>query len=270
MDHYMRCNALTCRSQLKDKAVVTTCSCYQEFLSKNFTEKYTGLKTETDKAAFNANSEISSLRKKVLDLEASQDELKKKNQELVNQCREKSKRLSQMTTLYNLLKARTLHSQMETAAADSVAKTLRTTSSRSDQPDIATPSGSSYAPSISTISRASFPRASPSRESVSRISLPRTTFPVDADGVEQLHPFQKSGSAGSGSSSRSNLVSKTPVKDTSMGPPIWPASWTRSRSLHHRTRLPRGSSRPSSRGTIRPEVLAAGFGKPFDIEAPNH
>ncbi|KAJ5718441.1 cyclin [Penicillium malachiteum] len=212
-----------------------------------------------------------------LDLQASQEELKKKNQELVDQYREKSKKLSQMTTLYNLLKARTLHSQMETAAADSVTKALKTPTSRSGlKPGAVTPSGSSYAPSIQTISRAPLPRASSSRESVSTISIPRTSFPVDADGVEQLHPYQKSGSAGSAgstSSTRSNRVSKNLVKDTSMGPPLWPASWTRNRgssssSLHHRTRLPRGSSRSNSRGTIRPEVLAAGFGKPFDIEAP--
>ncbi|KAJ5714663.1 uncharacterized protein N7483_011844 [Penicillium malachiteum] len=196
---------------------------------KNFTEKYTGLKTETDKAASNANSEIFSLRKKVSDLQASQEELKKKNQELVDQYREKSKKLSQMTTLYNLLKARTLHSQMETAAANSVTKTLKTNSSRSGQPTVATPSGSSYAPSLPNIPQTSFPRTSSSRESVSTISVPRTSFPVDADGVEQLHLYQKSGSAGSGSSSRSNRVSKTPVKDTSMGPPLWPASWTRNR-----------------------------------------
>ncbi|KAJ5638579.1 cyclin [Penicillium herquei] len=312
MDHYMRCNALTCRSQLKDKAVVTTCShifclecadgsglshsaiekrrcpacqtslsnpddavatilnptedyktsvlsgldpytimecagralgfwayqstqeiCYQEFVSKNFTEKYTGLKTETDKAALNASSEISSLRRKVSDLQASQEELKKKNQELVDQYREKSKKLSQMTTLYNLLKARTLHSQMETAAADSVTKALKTPTSRSGlKPSATTPSGSSFAPSVPTISRAPLPRASSSRESVSTLSIPRTSFPVDADGVEQLHPYQKSGSAGSAgstSSTRSNRVSKTPVKNTSMGPPLWPASWTRNR-----------------------------------------
>ncbi|KAJ5712537.1 hypothetical protein N7493_009005 [Penicillium malachiteum] len=208
----------------------------------------------------------------------TKEELKKKNQELVDQYREKSKKLSQMTTLYNLLKARTLHSQMETAAADSVTKALKTPSRSGLPPSVATPSGSSYAPSIPTISRASLPRTSASRESVSTIYIPRTSFPVDADGVEQLHPYQKSGSAGSAgsagstSSTRSNRVSKTPVKDTSMGPPLWPASWTRNRgsssnSLHHRTRLPRGSPRSSSRGTIRPEVLAAGFGKPFDIEA---
>lgn len=38
---------------------------YQEFLGKSLTEKYTSLSTQMDKVIHNANSEISTLHKKI-------------------------------------------------------------------------------------------------------------------------------------------------------------------------------------------------------------
>lgn len=58
-----------------------------------------------------------------LDMQEAQEQLQKKNQELADLYREKSKKLSQMTNLYNLLKARAMRSQMQNAASDTVSQT---------------------------------------------------------------------------------------------------------------------------------------------------
>lgn len=59
-----------------------------------------------------------------LELEHGQEQLQKKNQELVNVYRDKCKKHAQMTNLYNLLKNRAIRSQIQTAVSDTVAQTL--------------------------------------------------------------------------------------------------------------------------------------------------
>ncbi|KAJ5643439.1 uncharacterized protein N7484_005946 [Penicillium longicatenatum] len=83
---------------------------YQEFLGKSLTEKYTSLNMQMDRVVLNANSEISNLHSRLSDLQAVQEQLQKKNQELVDLYREKSTKLTQMTNLYNILKARAMRS----------------------------------------------------------------------------------------------------------------------------------------------------------------
>ncbi|PYH42304.1 uncharacterized protein BP01DRAFT_405292 [Aspergillus saccharolyticus JOP 1030-1] len=265
MDFYLRCNSLKCRAQLKERAVVTTCShifclqcasdlglshptsaerrcpacqtilvnpddavatilnpsedyktsvlsgldpntimeCagrallfwtyqttqeifYQEFLGKTLTEKYANLNTQMDKVIHNANSEISALQARLSDMQTTQDQLRKKNQDLVDMYREKCNRFTQITNLYNLLKSRAMKSQMQTAASDSVHRTLsslvppapRTTAT----PAHAAPSGHSMFP-----------------------QTPIHRYPVDHAGVEQLHRHQRSGT---GSSSRGGARAK--------------------------------------------------------------
>ncbi|GLA35302.1 hypothetical protein AnigIFM63309_010705 [Aspergillus niger] len=97
---------------------------YQEFLAKTLTEKYTNLNTQLDKVVHNANSEISALQARISDMETAQDQLRKKNQELVDMYREKCKKFTQMTNLYNILKSRAMRSQMQTAATDTVSQAL--------------------------------------------------------------------------------------------------------------------------------------------------
>ncbi|KAJ5811370.1 cyclin [Penicillium riverlandense] len=332
MDFYLRCNSLKCRTQLKERAVVTTCShifclpcadslglshptaghrrcpacqtvllnpddavstvlnptedyktsvlsgldpgtiveCagralgfwsyqttqeifYQEFLGKALTEKYSSLSTQMDKVIHNANTEISSLQSKFAgqqhcpqptevtltprpDMQARQDELHKKNQELAELYREKSKKLSQMTNLYNLLKARAMHSQMQTAASSSVSQTLHSLdrSSRSGPPPVAP--GPPPMPTVSS--------------SIPHRSL-TPAYPVTTDGVEQLHRYQRSGT-GSSKRVRTKDVDAVAV---AMPPPTGRLPWnTRNRHRspekvassakpQHRTRLP-GPSRP--------------------------
>ncbi|KAJ5453579.1 uncharacterized protein N7458_004535 [Penicillium daleae] len=165
---------------------------YQEYLGKSLTEKYASLSTQMDKVIHTANSEISTLHGKV---SAAQEQLQKKNQELVDLYREKSKKLTQMTNLYNLLKARAMKSRMETAASENVSQTLNTLSSRTG-------------PTV--------PPAQPgtSMPNIQKARTPKTpSFPFSPEGVEQLHRYQRSGT---GSSKMSRLQ---PGGKSAMPPP---------------------------------------------------
>lgn len=129
------------------------------------------------------------------DLQAAQEQLQKKNQELVDLYREKSKKLTQMTNLYNLLKARAMKSRMETAASENVSQTLNTFSSRTG-------------PTV--------PPAQPgtSMPNIQKARTPKTpSFPFSPEGVEQLHRYQRSGT---GSSKMSRLQ---PGGKSAMPPP---------------------------------------------------
>jgi E3 ubiquitin-protein ligase CCNP1IP1 len=58
-------------------------------------------------------------------MQLAQDQLQKKNDELIALYQEKCKKHTQMTNLYNLLKSRAMRSQIQTAASDSVSQTLK-------------------------------------------------------------------------------------------------------------------------------------------------
>ncbi|CEJ58040.1 Putative XAP5 domain-containing protein [Penicillium brasilianum] len=328
MDFHLRCNSLKCRTQLKEKAVVTTCShifclgcadglglflptaedrrcpacqtvlsnpddavstilnptedyktsvlsgldpntimeCagralgfwayqstqeifYQEYLGKSLTEKYSSLSTQMDKVIHNANSEISTLHSKVSDLQTAQEQLEKKNQELVDLYREKSKKLAQMTNLYNLLKARAMKSRMETAASENASQTLNNLSSRTGptmppaQPGPAHP-------------RMSMPN-------IQKARTPKTpSFDFSPEGVEQLHRYQRSGT-GSSRMSRPQMGG-----NPTMPPPVGHAVFnirtaqTSATSQQHRTRLPHPNRPPTVMSRLPPadEILAR-FGK---------
>ncbi|KAF9893263.1 hypothetical protein FE257_011693 [Aspergillus nanangensis] len=306
MDFYLRCNSLKCRVQLKEKAVVTTCShvfclrcadslglshpapeqpqcpacqtilsnpddavmtvlnptedyktsvlsgldpniimecagrallfwtyqttqeiLYQEFLGKTLAEKYTALYTQMDKVIRNANAEISTLQTRLSDMQASQTQLQKKNQELVDIYRDKSRKLAQITNLYSLLKNRAMRPQMQSAVSDSVFQTLNTlTSSRNIH--------------STSSSRQSSGIPGPPQTPSSRL---QNTFPLNQEGVEQLHRHQRSGTGSSkGVKRKADMVT--------MPPPDRPGVPTRNRDLpsatpQHRTRLT-GPPRPST------------------------
>ncbi|PLB47515.1 cyclin [Aspergillus steynii IBT 23096] len=304
MDFHLRCNSLKCRSPLKERAVVTTCShifclkcadtlglshpttnerhcpachtllvnpddavatvlnptedyktsvlsgldpntimecagrallfwtyqttqeiVYQEFLAKTLTDKYATINTHMDKVIHNANTEISSLQTRLSDMQASQEQLQKKNQELVDLYRDKCKKLTQITNLYNLLKSRAMRSQMQTAASDTVSSALNTMGRSGNRPPVSAPT---------TLLAASVPLQTPA-------SFPQNTFPVNQDGVEQIHRHQRSGT-GSSKKARAAVAA--------MPPPGRPLGITRNRDMpnatpQHRTRLT-GPSRPST------------------------
>ncbi|OKL57511.1 hypothetical protein UA08_07247 [Talaromyces atroroseus] len=99
--------------------------CYQEYLSKGLTEKYSTLNTEKEKVINSANTEILGLQGKIADMQLTQDQLQKKIEELSSLYQDKCKKHTQMTNLYNLLKSQAMRSQIQTAASDSVSQTLK-------------------------------------------------------------------------------------------------------------------------------------------------
>ncbi|PLN83920.1 cyclin [Aspergillus taichungensis] len=309
MDLYLRCNSLKCRSQLKERAVVTTCShifclqcaetlglsrpdsgerrcpacqatlinpddavatilnptedyktsvlsgldpntimeCagrallfwtyqssqeifYQEFLGKTLTEKYTGLNTQMDKVVHNANTEITTLQSKLSEMQDTHEQLGKKNQELADLYREKCKKFTQITNLYNLLKTRAMRSQMQTAASDSMSQALRSLAPPQVEPHATMPPLSNTVPGP--------PPQTPS-------SRQQSAFPVDTEGVEQLHRHQRSETGSSRGTKRRAAVS-------AMAPPSRPVGPIKNdlpqATPQHRTRLtgPPRSSRPST------------------------
>ncbi|EKV15820.1 hypothetical protein PDIG_12730 [Penicillium digitatum PHI26] len=216
--------------------------CYQEYRAKTLTEKYASLNTQMDKVIHNANTEILSLQNKLSDMQSSQEDLQKKNQELNDLYRDKNNKLAQMTNLYNLLKARAMRSRMQTAASDTVSQALSTLN----------------APPPVSISRSDVPALLPAP--ITR--NPKTpTFHVNPDGVEQLHRYQRSGN---GSSKRART--RTP-RETPMPLPTGP-NWDGQKSkapdhaLQHRTRLPRISRTPTVSSELPPgDALTQRFGR---------
>jgi E3 ubiquitin-protein ligase CCNP1IP1 len=134
-------------------------------------------------------------------MQSAQEDLQKKNQELNDLYRDKNNKLSQMTNLYNLLKARAMRSRMQSAASDTVSQALNSLPSLNAPP----PSVSVARSIVSPVLPAHTMRPSQSQ-----------SFPVDTDGIEQLHRHQRSGT---GSSKRART--KNP-KSAPMLPPVRP------------------------------------------------
>ncbi|KAI1205886.1 uncharacterized protein F4807DRAFT_464348 [Annulohypoxylon truncatum] len=204
MEHVLRCNALKCRKELGDRALVTTCShifcldcaarlgltsqghephnscpacgsrltspddavisnlnpsedyktsvlsglspniiiecasralsfwayqatqevVYQEHLSKALTEKYSNLSVHLDKVINEANLEITSLQNKLTGMRMEQDSLRRKNEELTQAYKEKSRKLLQIQELYDKLKRKAMLGQIQDAAEDAIDSTL--------------------------------------------------------------------------------------------------------------------------------------------------
>ncbi|KAL3446856.1 hypothetical protein BJX65DRAFT_105222 [Aspergillus insuetus] len=298
MDFCLRCNSLSCRAPLKERAIVTTCShifclqcadslglsrpigierrcpacetilnnpddavntllrptedyktsvlsgldpttimecagraltfwtyqtsqeiTYQEYLVKSLTDKYTNLNTQMDKVIHNANTELSTMQSR---LSAAQEQLRKKNHELVEMYREKCKKFSQITNLYNLVKSRAMRSQMQTAAATQAVNSLELP--RHDPVALA---ANPFAVSA--------PPQTPSM-------YQQQAYPVHLEGVEQLHQHQRSGTGSSKGRQAADAIA--------MPPPSRPVAALRrgdppNATPSHRTRLA-GPSRPST------------------------
>ncbi|KAI5293240.1 hypothetical protein KEM52_005723, partial [Ascosphaera acerosa] len=99
---------------------------YQEYLGKGLTEKYGALSKQMDKVVHDANLEISSLQARLQDTQLAHDQALKKNQELIELYRDKCRKHTQVTNLYNILKGRAMRSQIQTAATDQLSHTLAT------------------------------------------------------------------------------------------------------------------------------------------------
>ncbi|KAI9723940.1 MAG: hypothetical protein M1812_000658 [Candelaria pacifica] len=103
---------------------------YQEYLAKTLTDKYATLSSHMDKIIHDANTEISTLHNKLSSLQLEQNDLQKKNHELVEAFREKSRKHIQTQELYDKLKRRTLLSQVQNAASEAVDQTIHSSGDR--------------------------------------------------------------------------------------------------------------------------------------------
>ncbi|TGZ80811.1 hypothetical protein EX30DRAFT_307066 [Ascodesmis nigricans] len=97
---------------------------YQEHCANALREKYTTLSGQLDTIIHEANTEIARLTEKVRVMEVAEEELKRKNHELLEGWREKGRKLAQTQELYDKLKRRTLISQVRTAADENLNQVL--------------------------------------------------------------------------------------------------------------------------------------------------
>lgn len=133
------------------------------------------------------------------EMQSAQEYLQRKNQDLNDLYRDKNNKLAQMTSLYNLLKARAMRSRMQTAASDTVSQALL---SLNAPPSVSIPlSDALPVPPV------------PNKRN------PKTpTFSVNKDGVEQLHRHQRSGT-GSSKRAKTRTTREGPMPPPSR--PIW-------------------------------------------------
>ncbi|KAL1971371.1 hypothetical protein VTN77DRAFT_323 [Rasamsonia byssochlamydoides] len=131
--------------------------------------------------------------------------------------REKCKKHTQMTNLYNLLKSRAMRSQMQTAASDSVSHTLNSLPGTRNAEMLSMNHGR--------------PVQQP-RQQMPTSSRHFNSYQTDQHGIEQLHRHQRSGSW----SSRGGGLADA----TAMPPPKRPFTTTvrPHPTPQHRTRLP--------------------------------
>ncbi|CZR63206.1 related to lactose regulatory protein [Phialocephala subalpina] len=103
----------------------TTEIVYQEYLAKNLGDKFSTLSTQMDKLIHDANSEISNLKNKLANIQVDQDTLRRRNEELNQAFREKSRKQMQTQELYDKLKRKAMLSQVQEAALDAVDHTVQ-------------------------------------------------------------------------------------------------------------------------------------------------
>ncbi|KAK2627801.1 hypothetical protein QTJ16_002447 [Diplocarpon rosae] len=99
-------------------------SVYHEYVAKNLTDKYNTLSTQVDKIVHDANSEVSSLRNKISELQINDENLRRKNEEVMQALREKTRKHMQTQELYDKLKRRAMLGQVQDAASDAVDHTI--------------------------------------------------------------------------------------------------------------------------------------------------
>jgi len=155
--------------------------------------------------------------------------------------REKSKKHAQTQHLYDTLKKRILMSQVETAASDNVARTLKTIASGT-RPGTFNGTGFTQATSLGT-------NTGHERES--------NGIPVNENGVEQLHRRQRQGS---GSQASGDLAMPPPnhipschqMQNITTATPIHRTRLSGARSAATRSQIPMSTSRPTFLGEYRP------------------
>jgi E3 ubiquitin-protein ligase CCNP1IP1 len=226
-------------------------------LCKNLTEKYGHINSQLDKVVNEANAQLQNLQNKIqgwdsqavhglymiltfkTGLTIDSRSLHEKNNELIEMYRDKSKKHAQTQHLYDTLKKRILMSQVETAASDNVAQTLKTMAGGA-RPGTFNGIGFAQAGGLDV-------NAVRERQS--------NTIPVNEHGIEQLHRHQRQGSGSNTSGdmaampppdhipSRHRVQSTTPLHRTQL-PGARPAA--------PRSQIPMSTARPAFVGENRP------------------
>ncbi|KAF3225884.1 hypothetical protein TWF106_001757 [Orbilia oligospora] len=97
---------------------------YQEYLSKTLLEKFNQLSTQFDNVIHEANTEISALQEKLKTLTIENETISRKNHELGEALREKSRKQIETQERYDKLKRKSLVSHVQTAATSSADRAL--------------------------------------------------------------------------------------------------------------------------------------------------
>ena len=168
--------------------------------------------------------------------------------------REKSKKHAQTQHLYDTLKKRILMSQVETAASDNVAQTLKTMASGT-RPGTFNGTGFTQATSLGT-------NAGHERESCE--------IPVNENGVEQLHRRQRQGSGSQASGDvaamppPNHVPSRHRMQNVRSATPIHRTQLPGARPAATRSQIPMSTSRPTFLGEYRPlaSTLRQSHGSP--------
>ncbi|KAI8666896.1 RING-type domain-containing protein [Fusarium sp. Ph1] len=101
---------------------------YQQYLYKTLAEKYSALNIRLEKTVSDANTEIDGLQHRLTGMTAEQDALRRKNEEIGQAYKEKSRKVLQLQELYNKVKSRAELGKIQKAASDAVDLTLETPS----------------------------------------------------------------------------------------------------------------------------------------------
>lgn len=126
-------------------------------------------------------------------MQATHEQLQKKNQELIDLYRDKSKRHAQTTNLYNLLKSRAMKSQIQTAASDTISHKIQ---------------------SLGASKPTTYKDSNQQRPFTSFGTSPRNNqygqYPTGQNDVERLHRNQRSGSGNSANNGFYNITAMPP------------------------------------------------------------
>ena len=168
--------------------------------------------------------------------------------------REKSKKHAQTQHLYDTLKKRILMSQVETAASDNVARTLKTMTSGT-RPGTFNGTGFTRATSLGT-------NAGHERES--------NDTPVNENGVEQLHCRQRQGSGSQASGDvtamppPNHIPSRHRMQNIRSATPVHRTQLPGARPVATRSQIPMSASRPTFLSEYRPpgSALRQSHGSP--------
>ncbi|RMJ14662.1 hypothetical protein CDV36_005660 [Fusarium kuroshium] len=97
---------------------------YQQHRYRTLADKFSALNIQFEKTVSDANSEIDGLQQKLTGMAAEQDALQRKNDEISQALKEKSRKVLQLQELYDKVKRKAELGQIQKAASDAVEITL--------------------------------------------------------------------------------------------------------------------------------------------------